>query len=152
MSEPTAETPIEAPEVGAAELATAQNYAPETTTDDQPNPNAEAAKYRVRAREAETALAEAQARLAVLQRAEIERLASAGLSHPSDIWTLSGNSVSDYITDAGTVDADKVSSDLAAILQERPGLRPRQRAIDPSQGSGNVTPGRRAPSWEALLK
>jgi len=74
----------------------------------------------------------------VLQRAEIERLASAGLSHPTDLFTLSGNELADYLTDAGTVDAEKVAADVAAILQERPGLKPLSPAYDRTQGmSGN---------------
>jgi len=76
--------------------------------------------------------------LAVLQRAEIERLASACLSHPSDLFTLSGNELASYLTDAGTVDAEKVAADVAAILQERPGLKPLSPAYDRTQGmSGN---------------
>ena len=87
----------------------------------------------------------------MLQRAEIERLASAGLSHPTDLFTLSGNELADYLTDAGTVDAEKVAADVAAILQERPGLKPLSPAYDRTQGmSGN--PGKSAPTWDALLK
>jgi hypothetical protein len=67
------------------------------------------------------------------------------------LFTLSGNELTDYLTDAGTVNAEKVSADVGAILQERPGLRPRQPAIDPSQGHG-WNPGKPSPSWSALLK
>jgi len=115
------------------------------------NPNAKEAKYRVERNEARAEVETLQARLAVLQRAEVERLASAGLSHPSDLFSLSGNELADYLTEAGTVDAEKVSADLAAILQERPGMGKLDPAVDPSQGHG-WGPVKRTPTWGDLLK
>lgn len=113
------------------------------------NPSREAARYRTRLRETEAERDDYAARLATLQRAEIERLASAGLSQPNDLFALSGNDLSAYLTDDGTVDAAKVSADVASILKQRPGLGRRHAPTDPSQGIGG---GGRAPlSWEALL-
>ena len=109
------------------------------------------ARYRVERNEARAEVETLQARLAVLQRAEVERLASAGLSHPSDLFSLSGNELADYLTEAGTVDAEKVSADLAAILQERPGMGKLDPAVDPSQGHG-WGPVKRTPTWGDLLK
>ena len=101
------------------------------------------------ARAERDALAE---RVERMQRAEVERLASDKLSHPADLFSLSGNEVADYLTGDGDVDADKVAADVAALLAERPGLRKNAPAFDPSQGSGGI-PGKRAPSsWADLLK
>jgi hypothetical protein len=124
----------------------------ETPADDQPNPNREAARYRTQLRETEAALAAANARLEQLHRLDIERIASAGLSHPSDLFTLSGNSAADYLTEDGYVDAERVAADVAAILSERPGMRKLAPAVDRTQGSGNVAPGKSAPTWGALLQ
>jgi len=132
ISEPSADSTAEAPE-GA-------------------NPNAEAARYRVRAREAETALAAAQARIEQLHRLDIERIAGESLSMPVDFW-LSNNQTSDYVDpDTGLVDADRVREDAKILLTERPGLRKLSPAVDRSQGSGNVAPGKSAPTFGDLLK
>lgn len=95
-------------------------------------------------------LATATARIERLNRSEVERLAAGGLSHPADLFSLSGNEVSDYLTEAGEVDAEKVAADVAAVLAERPGLRKGSPAFDPSQGSGGSAP-KAAPSWGNLL-
>ncbi|UJL26838.1 MULTISPECIES: hypothetical protein [Mycolicibacterium] len=144
-----------------SETTTPENETTETPSEDGPqddsqpgagkSPGAEAAKYRVRAREAETALAAAQTRIEAMQRAEVERLASAGLSHPADLFSLSGNGLADYLGEDGNVDPIKVAADVEAILQERPGLKVRDLPVDTSQGHGS-TPGRKAPHWGALLK
>ena len=89
-------------------------------------------------------------RIARMQRAEVERLASAHLSHPEDLLTLSGNDVTDYLTESGDIDPEKVAADVEAILAERPGLKPLSRAVDRTQGLGNATiPAK--PSWSAVL-
>ena len=106
--------------------------------------NKEAAKYRVRAREAEAqrdALAE---RVERFQRSELERIASAHLASPADLLTLSGNELSDYLTESGNIDPEKVNADAAVILAERPGLRRSQPPIDPTQGHGPTLILRRA--------
>ena len=147
MTEPVAA------ENGAQIDTDAPEPTPEGNDTGEQNGNREAAKYRTRLREAEAERDALVSRLAALQRAEIERLASAGLSHPSDIFTMSGNELADYITDTGTVDAERVAADVAAILLERPGLKPNAPAVDYSQGSGNVPHAVKAePSWALLLK
>lgn len=85
-----------------------------------------------------------------MQRAEIERLASASLSHPEDLFSLSGNAVTDYLSEAGDVDPDKVAADLAEILAERPGLQRPAPAADRSQGFGANAETK--PSWDDLLR
>ncbi|WP_231995965.1 hypothetical protein [Mycobacterium sp. 852002-51163_SCH5372311] len=97
-------------------------------------------------------LATANARIERMQRAEVERLASDGLSHPADLFWLSGNELADYLTGDGDVDAEKVAADVAAILAERPGLRKQTPGYDPSQGYGGRPHPKREPSWGALLK
>lgn len=105
----------------------------------------EAANYRSQLRAAE-------ARIERMQRAEIERLASSALSHPADLFSLSGNDLADYLTDDGEVDPDKVAADLAAIVAERPGLKKLSPAYDPTQGHGSgPQPAAAAPSWGALI-
>lgn len=118
---------------------------------EQPKGNREA-RYRVErneAREERDALAQ---RVERMQRAEVERLAAGDLSHPRDLFSLSGNELADYLTEDGEVDADKVAADVAAVLAERPGLRKPTRAFDPSQGIGGPTTPKREPTWGALLK
>lgn len=109
------------------------------------------ARYRVERNEARAerdALAE---RIQRMHRAEVERLASDALSHPADLFSLSGNELADYLTEDGDVDAEKVAADVVAILAERPGLRKTTPGYDPSQGFGGTTPKNSSPSWEALL-
>ncbi|CAN5549233.1 hypothetical protein BH11ACT6_BH11ACT6_29820 [soil metagenome] len=132
----------------------------ETTTEETsqtPDPNkslAEANARYVRERDsAREELATAAARIEALHRREVERLAADVLSHPADLFSLSGNEVADYLTEDGDVDADKVAADVAAVLAERPGLRKQGRASDPSQGfGGSPPPPKGSPSMAALIK
>jgi hypothetical protein len=119
----------------------------------------EAAKYRHRAKAAEEALAEATAarddlaaRVERYRHAELERIASASLSNPGDLLTLTGKSLEDFIGEDGDLDADLVAEVAAEVLASRPGLSPRQLAVDPSQGTGSRYPGKAAPSWGDLLR
>lgn len=93
-------------------------------------------RYRAERDSAREELAAATERIARMQRAEVERLASAHLSHPEDLLTLSGNDVTDYLTESGDIDPEKVAADVEAILAERPGLKPPSAAVDRSQGLG----------------
>ena len=114
------------------------------------NPSREAARWRTQFREAEAALAAAQARIDTLHRLDIERLAGATLSHPTDLFSLSGNEPADYVDpDTGLVDAEKVAADCAAILLERPGMRKPDPASDRSQGLS--APVKSEPTWEAMF-
>lgn len=129
----TPETPQEAPE------------APQ-------KPNKEA-RYRVERNQAREELATANARIERMQQSELERLAAvAGLAMGSDLLTMSGNSVSDYLNEDGDVDAAKVSADAAAVLAERPGLGKNSPGYDPSQGLGGKVPPRGPQSWADLFR
>jgi hypothetical protein len=108
-------------------------------------------RYRAERDTAREELAAAHARIERLQRAEIERLAADDLSHPSDLFSLSGNDLADYLTESGDVDAEKVAADVAEILAERPGLRKAAPAFDPSQGRGGTSRKAAEPTWGALL-
>lgn len=121
-------------------VATTETPETAASTENAPAPNhpgARETRYRVERNEAREQVTALTARLAALQRAEVERLAGARLSHPEDLFTLSGNDVADYLDDNGNVDPDKVAADVAAILSERPGLGPTP-AVDRSQGFGNT--------------
>ncbi|MGV0811747.1 hypothetical protein ABQF34_07260 [Mycolicibacterium boenickei] len=128
--------------------------APSAENAQAPNrPGARETRYRVERNEAREALAVAEARLAALQRAEVERLAAASLSHAEDLFSLSGNDVADYLTEAGDVDPEKVAADIEVILAERPGLQkpvPPPAAVDRSQGHG--APAEAQPSWAAVFR
>lgn len=132
---------------------------PEPTEQPETNPEAEAPEGPTEesSREAHkdatkyrTQLREAEARIERMQRAEIERLAGVSLSHPEDLFSLSGNDVADYLTESGDVDPDKVAADLDEILAERPGLRRPAPAVDRSQGAG--IPSEKELSWSDLLR
>ena len=110
------------------------------------------ARYRVQRNEAREELKTANARIERMQRAEVERLAADGLSHPADLFSLSGNDLADYLTEDGDVDAEKVAADVAAVLAERPGLRKMTPGYDPSQGTGGRPQPKREPSWGAVFQ
>lgn len=132
MTEPI-ETPADSPADGRADTPEGKD------TGEQPKGNREA-RYRVERNEAREALAAAEARIAHLHRAEVERLAAGSLSHPEDLFSLSGNALSDYLDDDGMVDPVKVAADVSEILRERPGLKRLARPVDTSQGHGGGKP------------
>lgn len=51
-----------------------------------------------------------------------------------------------------SVDPARVAADVAAVLEERPGLRKNAPAFDPSQGTGGNNPKAPAPSWESMFQ
>jgi hypothetical protein len=119
---------------------------------DSPQKVNKEARYRVERNEARAerdALAE---RVGRMQRAEVERLAADGLSHPADLFSLSGNELADYLTESGDVDTEKVAADVAAVLAERPGLRKPAAAFDPTQGRGGAPQTQRVPTLADLFK
>lgn len=89
-------------------------------------------------------------RVQALQRSEVERLVSEHLAVPADFW-ISENAVSDYLTESGEVDVDRVTADAKLLLTERPRLGKHAGAFDPSQGLGGNTPPPKGPTWGALL-
>lgn len=112
------------------------------------------ARYRVERNEARAERDALAQRVERMQRADIERLAGEHLSMPADLFSLSGNAVTDYLTEDGEVDADKVAADVAAILAERPGLKKGPvRGFDPTQGTGGRESAMPEPAtWADLLK
>ena len=105
--------------------------------------------YRTERDSAREELTAATARIEQLQRAEVERLASA-LSEPGDLFTLGGVTLADLLDADGNVDPEQVSTAVAGVLATRPGLR-RMYATDPSQGRGGDVAVKRAPTFADLF-
>lgn len=113
-----------------------QTATPEGGSAGEPQKSNKEARYRVERNEARAERDALAQRVERMQRAEVERLASDGLSHPADLFSLSSNDLADYLTESGDVDAEMVAADVAAVLAERPGLRKQTPGYDPSQGLG----------------
>jgi hypothetical protein len=79
----------------------------------------EAAKLRGRLRDTEGQLAAMAARVAALQRAEVERLAAEHLATPADLW-LTDTKVDTLLDDAGNVDSAKVAIAAKGVVASRP--------------------------------
>ena len=110
-------------------------------------------RYRGERDSAREQLATAQARIEAMQRAEIARIAGEHLAQGSDIFTMTDNDVSAYLTADGDVDTDRVAEDAQTLIGERPGLSKRRPMIDPFQGLGGSTPmPKRVPTLSDLLK
>lgn len=101
-------------------------------------------RYRGERDSAREELAAAQTRIDAMHRCEVERLAAEHLAVPADFW-LSENSVADYLTEAGEVDADRVAEDVRLLISERPRLGKHSGAFDPSQGLGINAPVKAGP-------
>lgn len=106
------------------------------------------ARYRTQRNQAREALEIANQRLEAYQRAEVERLASE-LSEPTDVFTLSGKELADFLGESGDIDSEAVAEAVAGILATRPGLSKPARPVDPTQGMGNNHAG--SPRWVDLL-
>lgn len=121
----------------------------------EPEPaGGEAAKYRRRLRESEGQLAATRDQLAGYQRREVERLASARLAVPGDVFSVGGAALPDFLDDDGMVNAEAVEQSVAALLASRPGL-----AIGstrwPDMGGGDRGPAMAQPrpaSWGAVVR
>ena len=137
---------------GAESPADGQTGPAEGDGTGEPQKSNKEARYRVERNEARAERDALAQRVERMQRAEVERLAADALSHPADLFSLSGNELADYLTDDGDVDGDKVAADLVAILAVRPGLRKQTPGYDPTQGHGGKPPAKAKPSWGALLK
>ncbi|WP_428339988.1 hypothetical protein [Mycobacterium sp.] len=77
----------------------------------------EAAKYRRRLREAEAERDQLAERIEAMQRAEVERLATADSLRPAALWA-SGVELANLVADDGTVDGSKVSDAVAAAREQ----------------------------------
>ena len=84
----------------------------------------EAARYRRSLRDAEAERDNLRGRLDVLQKAEVERIATGddGLARADDLW-LSGTNLAELLDDDGNVDAGKVRQTVAELLDDRPHWR-----------------------------
>ncbi len=133
---------------GSAGVGTPESDSQAVTDASRPVPREQ--RYRIERNEARAERDALAQRVERMQRSEVERVAAEGLSNPADLFSLSGNDLADYLTDDGDVDTEKVSADVEAILQERPGLRKHSPALDPSQGSGGSA-GKRSPSFADLF-
>lgn len=141
------ETPVQTSLQGPESAADGLTATPEGGNTGEAHKANREARYRVERNEARAERDALAQRVERMQQAEVERLAADALSHPTDLFSLSGNELADYLTDDGDVDADKVAADVAQILAERPGLRKRMPGYDPTQGYG----GRPEPKREATL-
>lgn len=146
---------VETPEV---DPATAETAPPKANADSRADgsgrataPSNKEARYRVERNEARAERDSLAQRVERMQRAEVERIASDALSHPADIFSLSGNAVADYLDDAGNIDPERVAADVAAVLSERPGLRKAAAAFDPTQGTGGRDPRSGPTTWGEFL-
>ena len=109
-------------------------------------------RYRGERDSAREQLATAQARIEAMQRAEIARIAGEHLAQGSDIFTMTDNDVSAYLTADGDVDTDRVAEDAQTLIGERPGLKKARRYMDPAQGLGGKVPMPKQPSWGSIFK
>lgn len=105
-------------------------------TTDPGSGNAEAAKYRRRLRDTETERDRLGVALTILQTREVERLAAARLSVPSDLLDLSDVELGDLTTDDGTIDEQAVQHALDALIKARPGLATPAPPKWPDMGQG----------------
>lgn len=125
--------------------------------------SAEAARWRREFRSAEakltaadTQLTIAQARIAELQRAEIDRAVATKLASADDLWLWPGVNLDQFITD-GEVDLEAVNAKADEIITARPHWKAHLAPVGaPSaavQGDGRYNvPGAAQPTWEGLLK
>jgi hypothetical protein len=77
---------------------------------------------------------DARARLVAIHHREVERLAAASLSQPTDVW-LDGVGLDGLLGDDGQVDEAKVTAAVTALVAKRPGLQ-RPPRPSPLPGGG----------------
>ena len=114
----------------------------------------EAARYRVAARAAKTELVVAQARIAELQRAEINRAVATKLHSSDDFWIAPGVDLDQFITD-GEIDFEAVNAKADEIIAARPHWKAKWPVGAPSAAVTADDGFRQAsaqPTWDALLK
>lgn len=115
----------------------------------------EAARYRVRARDAEAQRDALSAQVLALQRREAERLAGERLSVAGDLWDVAQAQLADLLGEDGTVDPDRVTAAVDALVRSRPGLdrnAVRQVRPDLSQGArGGREPSEPGQAWADAL-
>ena len=141
LSEDTAE--VEAPEAAEASVSRRDQKLAE-----------EAARWRIQTRQAETKLAVAEARIAEMQKAEVERLLATRLAMPSDLWLSGKFAVEDLLTN-GQVDAERVNAAADTVLESRPHWAARLKPVGAPAasvtGDGKYEPPKTV-SWQSLLQ
>ncbi len=156
---PTTTDPSKASEAPApSDSATDANATAEGAPDgaveapegDDARPGAEAARYRRRLRETETERDTLVEQLDGFRRREAERVAAGALSKPSDLW-LDGRDIGDLLDDDGQVDPDKVSAEVASVLEGRPLLAATRQRPKPDDAQGRPGP-RSSEGWAEVLK
>ena len=169
---PAPEAPADTGAEAQAEAVKAPDSAVETTEPEGPVDSAEqaeasvsrrdqkladeAAKWRVTARQTEAKLAVAEARVAELQRQEVERILATKLAMPEDMWLSGKWSVADMLNEQGQVDAERVSAAADAVLEGRPHwAAPKLRSVgapaDAVTGDGKYEPPQTV-TWQSLLQ
>lgn len=89
---------------------------------EQSGGNREAAKYRRQLRDAQAERDSLQTTVDAHNRSSVERLASAHLAQPSDLFDLGSVDLSDLMDEDGQPDAEAVKEAAESILADRPGL------------------------------
>jgi hypothetical protein len=115
----------------------------------EPHKGGKEARYRVERNTARDALTASEARVEQLQTNELERIAGGTISNPSDLLTMTGKALADFLVD-GELDPELVSEAAAELLSTRPRLSKNSPAFDPTQGSGGA--GKPKPTWGSLLQ
>lgn len=140
-----------------AEALEAAQEAPDAAEVDDTKAGREAARYRRQLRETETVRDALAARLATLQTAEVERLATGpdGLAMGADLWPATA--LADLLDDGGNVDASKVAAAVAARLVTHPHYAYRLTVREQWALAGSADAGVRgnpatAPSWAGVLR
>jgi hypothetical protein len=113
-------------------------------------PGREAAKYRRRLRDAETERDRLSERVVSLQRAEVERLATADSLRPAALWS-SGVELADLLSDDGTVSAAKVSEAIGAAREQLGIPNPPPRNYVKNEGRNPGRPAGKPSGREAMV-
>lgn len=131
------------------EGSTAPDTAEGSTTAPDDRPGSEAAKYRRRLREAEAERDALRDRLNGANRREAERIASAHLAQADDLFAFDAR-IEDLIGDDGLIDAERVETACAALIEARPGLRlPSRRPTFDGGARATSAPSR---GWNDVLR
>lgn len=112
----------------------------------------EAAKYRRQLRDVETERDTLRGTLETLQRAEVQRIASADLAQPAALWAA-GTQLADLLGEDGTVDPAKVTAAVGAARVALGLAQPiRQPMPDPGQGITDPKAATPDGSWQSMLR
>ena len=158
INEPTAQDSTE-PIPDSADTDTTEDADAVDTATEAPEAQTqarrEAIKYRRRLRETEAQLDTVASRLAVLQRAEAERIATAHLADGADLFR-DGADLGALLDDEGHVDPVKVSALAKDIAEQHPhwvkkALPPKQIRRGGLSSGASTTADQSTPSWASVL-